>query len=150
MRFFWQKREETPKKRLEDMVKEEAEEEILDEEAVKECEKVTAEEAQEKSTQMEMFNPLDCFGWREEKTEKWLLKCVNVWYVIISFLWFMLGALTFAPVLFIANKVEVIFKDKVKSLIAAIIIYAVIVGIVIVLFATRNTDKAKEVAETVI
>jgi hypothetical protein len=63
---------------------------------------------------------LDCFGWKKEKTENWLLKCANVWYMIISFGWFMFGAMTFAPVIFISNKVNVIFKDKKKSLIFAL------------------------------
>jgi hypothetical protein len=81
---------------------------------------------------------LDCFGWKREKTENWLLKCANVWYMIISFGWFMFGAMTFAPVIFISNKVNVIFKDKKKSLIfASCVQTAIIVFFGILLFKRR-------------
>ena len=81
---------------------------------------------------------LDCFGWKKEKTENWLLKCANVWYMIISFGWFMFGAMTFAPVIFISNQVNVIFKDKKKSLIFALCAQtAIILFFGILLFKRR-------------
>jgi hypothetical protein len=81
---------------------------------------------------------LDCFGWKKEKTENWLLKCANVWYMIISFGWFIFGAMTFAPVIFISSKVNVIFKDKKKSFIfAASVQAAILVLFGILLFKRR-------------
>lgn len=69
------------------------------------------------------MNPLDCFGMEVGKTEKWLGKCVKFWYCIMSFVWFLFGALTFAPVIYISNKVNVIFKDKKKSLLCSVLLY---------------------------
>lgn len=91
----------------------------------------------EKSAEVENFanepiNPLDCFGMEEGKTEKWLGKCVKFWYCIMSFFWFLFGAVTFAPVIFISNKVNVIFNDKKKSFLASVIIYAVCVALLFI------------------
>jgi hypothetical protein len=69
---------------------------------------------------------LGCFGWKEEKTEKWLAKCAKVWFLIMSLLYFLFGALTFAPIIFIKNKVNSVVSDKKMSLILAIVIYAVV------------------------
>lgn len=80
----------------------------------------------------EPIKPLDCFGMEEGKTEKWLGKCVKFWYCIMSFFWFLFGAVTFAPVIFISNKVNVIFKDKKKSFLASVIIYAVCVTLLFI------------------
>jgi hypothetical protein len=51
----------------------------------------------------EAIKPLDCFGMEEGKTEKWLMKCVKFWFCCMSFLWFLFGATTFAPVIYIGN-----------------------------------------------
>ena len=72
------------------------------------------------------IKPLDCFGMEEEKTEKWLGKCVKFWFWCVSFMWFLFGTLTFAPVIFIRSKIDVIFKDKRKSLLYATILYCAI------------------------
>ena len=71
----------------------------------------------------EPIKPIDCFVMEEEKTEKWLMKCVKFWYCIMSFVWFLFGALTFAPIIFICNKVNVVFKDKKKSFLCSSVIY---------------------------
>ena len=81
----------------------------------------------------EGLNALSCFGWREENTEKWLGKCVKFWFCLMSFLWFLFGALTFAPVIFISNKVNVIFNDKKKSLRCATLIHGLLLALVIFL-----------------
>lgn len=72
-------------------------------------------------------NALDCFGMREGKTDKRLIKCANIWYLVISFIWFLTGCLTFAPIIFLQSKVNVIFGDKKKSLLCALLIYFAIV-----------------------
>ena len=80
-------------------------------------------------------NKLEYFGMGKEKTEKWLMKLVSVWYILASLCWFVAGALTFAPILFIAEKVDVLFKNKKKSIIIGVIVYALIIGMI--LFFTK-------------
>lgn len=78
---------------------------------------------------------LDCFGMSEDKTDNALIKCANIWYLIASFLWFIVGCLTFAPVIFLQSKVNVIFNDKKKSLICAILMqFAIILALIMVIF----------------
>lgn len=81
----------------------------------------------------EPIKPLSCFGMEEGKTEKWLIKCVKVWFCCMSFLWFLFGAITFAPVIYIGNKVNVIFKDKKKSLLFATLMYSVFALVLVLL-----------------
>lgn len=88
------------------------------------------------------FNALSCFGWNENKTDKWLIKCAHVWFGIMSFMWFLVGALTFAPIIFISNKVNVIFKSKTKSMLCAIIVYIAIVALIMLLISTRTTPNS--------
>ena len=95
----------------------------------------------------EGLNALSCFGWREEKTEKWLVKCANVWFLMMSLLYFVFGALTFAPIIFIQNKVNSVVKDKKMSLIIAVVIYAVAVVLFAILIGSRC--GAEEVVSTV-
>ena len=68
----------------------------------------------------------------EGKTEKWLGKCVKFWFCCMSFMWFLFGALTFAPVIFIRNKVNVIFNDKKKSLLCATVIHGLLLALLII------------------
>lgn len=81
---------------------------------------------------------LKCFGWKEDKTEKWLIKSAKFWCAVMSFGWFLLGAFTFAPVLFISQKMNVLFHDKKKSLFVGAIIYGLIVSFIVCLIITRN------------
>lgn len=83
-------------------------------------------------------NALCCFGWEEVKTEKWLIKSAKIWYAIMSFIWFLFGGLTFAPIIFIANKINVIFKNKKKSLFVATMIYCGIVALIIIISIMRK------------
>lgn len=83
-------------------------------------------------------NALDCFGWKETKTERWLIKAAKIWYAIMSLLWFLTGCVTFAPVIFIGKKVEVIFKGKKRSLVAGIVIYALCLSVIVGVIIMRN------------
>lgn len=129
-------RKESEKRSLEDMFKpiDEAVESVDDEKTtydLDEYQKVGNVGNTEKNSCVPI-KPLDCFGMEEEKTEKWLGKCVKFWYCIMSFFWFLFGAVTFAPVIFISNKVNVIFKDKKKSFLTSVIIYAVCVALLFI------------------
>jgi hypothetical protein len=77
--------------------------------------------------QFENTSPFRFFGMEEEKTEKWLTKCVKFWYCIMSLLWFFFGAVTFAPIIFVSNKVNVVFKSRKFSLLFSILLYIALV-----------------------
>ena len=132
MSLFQRKTEE--KRSIEEILTPKSESEKVAEEEVEiepiEIKSETAEEFTE--------NALDCFGWKEEKTEKWLVKSAKIWYGIMSFLWFVVGAVTFAPIIFMSNKVNVIFKNKKKSLFVSIGIYALILGLIVSAIIVRN------------
>ena len=135
-------KKESEKKTLEDFIRKEE-----DEEECEPCEdmadvEIPNEEDEKKDearheSEGEGLNALSCFGWREEKTEKWLVKCAKVWFLMMSLLYFVFGALTFAPIIFIQNKVNSVVKDKKMSLIIAVVIYAVAVVLFAILIGSR-------------
>ena len=94
-------------------------------ESEKEAIDVEAEIVEEK--QPEEISPFSFFGMEEDRTEKWLTKCVKFWNCIMSLLWFLFGAVTFAPIIFVSNKVNVVFKSKKVSLLFSIMLYVVFV-----------------------
>lgn len=97
---------------------------------------ITADDVFEqiKRAKGEPLKSVDCFGMEEGKTDKWLLKCAKFWFCCMSFLWFLFGALTFAPVIFISNKVKAVLKDENKSFLCGILIYCVFLGLFFILF----------------
>ena len=129
-------RKETENRSLEDMFKpiddvlERADDEFGSDD-FEENKEVQKEETAEKNSCVPI-KPLDCFGMEEEKAEKWLAKCVKFWFCCMSFLGFLFGALTFAPVIFISNKVNVIFNDKKKSLLCATVIHGLLLALLII------------------
>ena len=136
-------RKEPEKRSLEDMfvpkdgdIADEAESEV-DFGSV-ECEKAAEVEIFEN----EPIKPLDCFGMEEGKTEKWIGKCAKFWYCIMSFLWFMFGAATFAPVIFVCNKINTVVKDKKKSLLCAIIMHVLMIALLVFLFLIRREPQS--------
>ena len=135
MKLF--QRKESAKRNLEDMLTPQVEE-TLEKCEIQEDKEVNTvgngeNSPKEKCAKEASFNALSCFGWKEEKTDRWLIKCANAWFLLISFIWFLLGAFTFAPVIFISNKVNVVFKNEKKSFICSIGIYIVLV-VIFVLF----------------
>jgi hypothetical protein len=141
--FF--KKKEKPERTLEDMMKKSSEEEV--EEASEETDDIgeNAEKNEPVSKNNEKveeppveLNALFCFGWEEDKTEKWMIKCAKVWYAIMSFFWFLFGTLTFAPVIFISKKIRVVFKDKKLSLLVGGGIYALIVLTLVAIIIMRR------------
>ena len=146
------KREEKEKRTLEDMIKPMDEEISEYKDYGDEIEKgkdANIEKSEDSEDNRDIKSiALSCFGAREDKSEKWIIKCTQVWYAIMSFFWFLVGALTFAPVMFICDNINVLFKNKIKSLIVSLIIWCAIVLLFIVLIVTRNSNSVKEVAET--
>lgn len=139
MSFNLFKREkESEKKTLDDFIrKDENEEESAEEVMAEEPLTSEKEEVSEKS-ESDNLTALGCFGWKEEKTEKWLAKCAKVWFLIMSLLYFLFGALTFAPIIFIKNKVNSVISDKKMSLIIAMAIYAVTVLLFAIFIGVRS------------
>lgn len=135
MKKFW-KKEESPKRSLEDILTPTSDDsnERLEESDNDNCVVQPKEEIE--------LNGLVCFGWKEQKTDKWLIKCAKVWYAIMSFFWFLFGAMTFAPVIFISNKVNVIFKDKKIAFLVAMGIHLLIIVLVITLICVRISAKS--------
>lgn len=139
MSFNLFKREkESEKKTLDDFIrKDENEEESAEEVMAEETVSSEKEEKVSEKSESDNLTALGCFGWKEEKTEKWLAKCAKVWFLIMSLLYFLFGALTFAPIIFIKNKVNSVISDKKMSLIIAIAIYAVTVLLFAIFIGVR-------------
>ena len=137
--MFWHKDKEKAKEKrsLDDMFTPKEEDGVCDEEVVIEGDELAELAYEKEEVENKVVKPLDFFGMEEGKTDKWLTKCVKFWYCLMSFLWFLLGAVTFAPVLYISNKVNVIFKDKNKSLLCAVLIHAVFIALIFVFFTIR-------------
>lgn len=72
----------------------------------------------------------ECFGYNENTTEKWAVTAMNFWHNIMTAIWIVVGALTFAPIAFVAKKIVVIFKIVWLAFVVAAVIYIFItVGI---------------------
>lgn len=147
--MFFKKKKSEPKRTLEDMIKKPSEEEVQETSEKTDDVGENAEKKEPVSTNKEKveeppveLNALFCFGWKEDKTEKWMIKCAKVWYAIMSFFWFVLGALSFAPVIFISNKSNVLFKDKKMSFIFAIALYCILIVLLIILLSTKKVNAS--------
>lgn len=97
--------------------------------------KTEREKPNVKEQEIAPLNPLDCFFMRGENSEKWLVTLAKVWHYVISVFWFLIGSLTFAPVLYLSYKSNLIVKEKKKSVIIGLIIYAIIVIVLAILLA---------------
>lgn len=135
MKKFWEEEKHSNRRSIDDMLKRVEVEEDAGEGIVEGAEEVIAdckiENVDDANKSGEPMKPLDCFGMDEDKTERWLGKCVKFWFCCMSFIWFLFGALTFAPVIFISNKVNVIFNDKKKSLYFAAFVYMAVLALII-------------------
>lgn len=128
------KKSEEKKKTLEDFAKKE-DDEVIGGEEVK-------EEETEAMLEQEEASSLDCFGLSDKKAEGWLVKCAKIWHGIMSFAWFLFGALTFAPIIFISRKINVLFNDKKKSMIVAAIFHLVVLALLIIFLSARMRSCA--------
>lgn len=126
---------------------EDGEEDAPNEESVNEAESAKDVGIKVETPEEVSFNALTCFGWSETKTPKWLIKCAKVWFLMMSLLYFVFGALTFAPIIFIQHKVNSVVRDKKMSFIIAVVIYAVAVVLFTILIGARC--GAQDVANAV-
>lgn len=138
--MFW--RQEREKRSIDDILTPRDEAKSVEaNEMVENGEKTPKFEEESQETRVDSIKPLDCFGMEEGKTEKWLMKCVKFWYCFMSFMWFLFGALTFAPVIYIRNKVGVIFKDKTRALLCAILLYAMLILAIVLIVSFRGANS---------
>lgn len=121
------------------------EEDAPNEESVNEAESAKDVGIKVETPEEVSFNALTCFGWSETKTPKWLIKCAHFWYGTMSFFWFVFGALTFAPIIFMQRKMDVVFKSKFKSFVVACVIYAIFVALIVLTFASNGSKSPTEV-----
>lgn len=128
-------KKEEKKKTLEDFMRKDDENVEKDENIVNE------KESTEESVPIVEETALGCFGWEESKTPDWLAKGAKIWFVIMSFLYFLFGALTFAPMIFIRNKLNSVLNDRKKSLFVAIGIYGIIIVLVVLMILARSTPR---------
>lgn len=128
-------KKEEKKKTLEDFIKKDDENVEKDEDIVNE------KESTEESVPIVEETALGCFGWEESKTPDWLAKGAKIWFVIMSFLYFLFGALTFAPMIFIRNKLNSVLNDRKKSLFVAIGIYGIIIVLIVLMILARSTPR---------
>ena len=123
----WLKREKKRERKLEEMFT------PKDDNVIESEGEVVEQPNNEEKSEIETLNPIRCFGMSEEKAEKWLMCCIKVWHYVMLLMWFSVGAVTFAPVLFITYNVNVLFKNKRKSLMCGIVTYAILLALIIVL-----------------
>lgn len=128
-------KKEEKKKTLEDFMKKDDENVEKDEDIVNE------KESTDEYAPIVEETALGCFGWEESKTPDWLAKGAKIWFVIMSFLYFLFGALTFAPMIFIRNKLNSVLNDRKKSLFVAIGIYGIIIVLVVLMILARSTPR---------
>ena len=128
-------KKEEKKKTLEDFMKKDDENVEKDEDIANE------KESTEEPAPIVEETALGCFGWEESKTPDWLAKGAKIWFVIMSFLYFLFGALTFAPMIFIRNKLNSVLNDRKKSLFVAIGIYGIIIVLVVLMILSRSTPR---------
>ena len=81
------------------------------------------------------FDPSAYYDWGDGKFDAFMKRLTNAWFVLASIVWFLLGSITFAPILFMSNKFNKFFDDKTKSFIASLILYFVIVVIIVLIVA---------------
>lgn len=141
MKLF--QRKEVPKRTLDDILTAKEEKMQETEFCEENCEENVAEETKSETLSLKIEKEpkdtaLSCFGWEEVKTERWLVKSAKIWYALMSFLWFLLGGVTFAPIIFIANKINVIFKNRSKSIFISIAIYAILVTLIVLLIMSKR------------
>ena len=102
------------------------------------CEEEVRKEEAKKESKTNKENALECFGLDEIKSEKWMIKFGKFWYDVLSFVWLVFGAFTFSFVIFISQKIDVLFNNKKRSILFAIGAYCAILALVVLLIFIRK------------
>lgn len=86
------------------------------------------------------IEPRDFFWKNDGSDPKFVDKLIKIWYSVMCFFWFIVGTITYAPILFISKKIDSVFKDKKKSLIIASAIYGIIIFTILFLFCFNRGE----------
>ena len=71
-----------------------------------------------------------CYGFKEKTTPIWAVRLMKFGYSIMLFIWWLVGTVTFMPVVFIFSKIQVGLKHTwIAALVSVLIYLAVAVGI---------------------
>jgi hypothetical protein len=97
-------------------------------------------EKEEKCEIVRKSEPRDFFWKNDGSDPKFVDKLINIWYAIMCFLWFIIGTITYAPILFISKKIDAIFNNKKKSILIASIIYGFIIIAILFLFCFNRGE----------
>ena len=88
--------------------------------------KAKADQEDKEATFNNNKNACECFGYNEATTSKWAVNAMKIWHEAMTFIWFIIGCFTFAPVTFIAKKINVIFKKSWLAILVAVVLYLII------------------------
>lgn len=69
----------------------------------------------------------ECWGYSESTTNKKFVKVMAFIFDIFTAIWIAIGAVTFAPIVFVAKKIQVIVKKTWVAVIFAILIYLAVI-----------------------
>ena len=75
----------------------------------------------------------ESYGFNEKTTPIWATKIMSVGYAVMLSIWLFIGSFTFMPVIFIAKKISVGLKKTWIAIVCAIILYAGITFVPILL-----------------
>ena len=77
------------------------------------------------------FDVNSYYGWGDSKIDNLMKKLTRFWNALASIGWFLFGSITFAPILFIANKLNKFFDDKKKSFFISLFMYAILIVFIV-------------------
>lgn len=69
----------------------------------------------------------ECWGYDEDTTDKRFVKLMSIIHSIFTTVWIAIGAITFAPIVFVAKKISVIVKKTWIAAVISILIYLAII-----------------------
>ena len=69
----------------------------------------------------------ECWGYDEDTIDKRFVKLMSIIHSIFTTVWIAIGAITFAPIVFVAKKISVIVKKTWIATVIAILIYLAII-----------------------
>lgn len=69
----------------------------------------------------------ECWGYDEATTDKTFVKIMAFVHNIFTAIWIVIGSVTFAPIVFVAKKLQVIVKKTWVAVLIALLIYLIVI-----------------------
>ena len=69
----------------------------------------------------------ECWGYDEATTDKTFVKAMAFVHNIFTAIWIIIGSVTFAPIVFVAKKLQVIVKKTWIAVLIALLIYLIVI-----------------------